>query len=204
MYKTLGLVFDCDGVMFDSRLANLAYYNLILEHFGEPLVSVDQKKRAHLCHTGTSPQVFVGLLGAERLDQALAFAQTVDYDQFIPQLLPEPGLVDVLERFSSQIPLGIATNRGSSMVKILDHFRLKDFFSAVVTHQDVENPKPHPDMLLEVGRRLGIKPGQLSFVGDSELDQSAAERAGCFFISYQWDGGERIDHHHQLAKLVTI
>ncbi|MCD6527321.1 MAG: HAD-IA family hydrolase [Desulfuromonas sp.] len=202
MDKAQGLIFDCDGVMFDSRLANLAYYNLILDHFDEPVVCVDQPQRAHLCHTGTSPQVFVGLLGAERLAAALDYAQTVDYDQFIPQLVPEPGLIDILDRFSGQLPLAIATNRGSSMVKILDHFHLAEFFNEVVTHQDVVRPKPYPDMILEVARRLQISAEHLTFVGDSELDQAAADKAGCRFVSYQWDGGIRIDHHRQLVGVV--
>ena len=30
------VIFDCDGVMFDSKRANEAYYNHILAHFGKP------------------------------------------------------------------------------------------------------------------------------------------------------------------------
>ena len=199
--KCSAVVFDCDGVMFNSRQANLAYYNIILNHFGEAEVDESQQSRAHLCHTGSSPQVFAGLLGEQHLAEALAVAQQVDYDQFIPQLAVEPGLVDVLTQLSGMCPLAIATNRGSSMPRILDYFNLSDYFTVVLTHQDVARPKPHPDILLEVALRLGMTPGELMFVGDSELDQQAAERAGCRFIAYQWDGGQRIDHHLQLLDL---
>ena len=196
------VVFDCDGVMFNSRQANLAYYNVILRHFGEPEVDVDQKERAHLCHTGSSPQVFAGLLGEDRLQEALAVAAQVDYDQFIPQLMVEPGLREILPVLKQEYPLAIATNRGSSMPRILEHFGLSSFFSEVVTHQDVARPKPFPDMLLEVSRRLNVAAPQLTFIGDSELDLAAAQGAGCQFIAYQWDGGLRMDHHQQLPELI--
>lgn len=202
MDNIAGVIFDCDGVMFNSCHANLAYYNQVLQKLGEPLITPGQTDRIHLCHTGSSPQVYTGLLGAARLDEALAVAETIDYDQFICQLLPEPGLVEVLAELSGQLPLAVATNRGSSMVKILEHFNLTQYFSAVVTHQDVARPKPYPDMLFEVAQRLGLQADQLAFVGDSELDQQAADQAGCRFMSYQWDGGLRIDHHHQLLTRI--
>lgn len=203
MDKFAGVIFDCDGVMFNSCHANLAYYNMVLHRLGEPLITEDQTDRIHLCHTGSSPQVYAGLLGQERLQEALSVAATIDYDQFIAQLLPEPGLVEVLAELSRQLPLAVATNRGSSMVKILKHFELTDYFSAVVTHQDVARPKPYPDMLFEVAQRLRVQAEHLAFVGDSVLDQRAAGQAGCRFVSYQWDGGQRIDHHHQLLQLIN-
>nr|WP_320048259.1 HAD family hydrolase [uncultured Desulfuromonas sp.] len=196
------VVYDCDGVMFDSRQANLAYYNVILRYFGEPDVDGTQKERAHLCHTGSSPQVFAGLLGEERLEEALHVAGQVDYDQFIPQLTVEPGLREVLTALHGRFPLAIATNRGSSMPRILDYFGFSDFFTEVVTHQDVARPKPYPDMLQEVARRFNIAPRALTFIGDSELDLAAADGAGCRFIAYQWDGGQRMDHHLQLPDLI--
>jgi phosphoglycolate phosphatase-like HAD superfamily hydrolase len=33
------IAFDCDGVLFDSREANIAFYNAILEQFGMPRLS---------------------------------------------------------------------------------------------------------------------------------------------------------------------
>ena len=33
------LIFDCDGVMFDSRQSNISYYNLLLEHFDLPAMT---------------------------------------------------------------------------------------------------------------------------------------------------------------------
>ena len=59
MSKVEAIIFDCDGVMFESHQANLAFYNRILTEFNYPLVTVEQKDLAYLCHTASSPVVLI-------------------------------------------------------------------------------------------------------------------------------------------------
>ncbi|MEA3465407.1 MAG: HAD-IA family hydrolase [Thermodesulfobacteriota bacterium] len=204
MNNIKAVVFDCDGVMFDSQQANIAFYNRVLDYFGEPAVTPSQSERVHLCHTASSPQVFAGLLGSARVEAALDFSQQLGYEQFIPQLQAEPGLFDALAQLSAHFSLAVATNRGSSMAKILDFFDMDGSFHHVLTYLDVARAKPCPDMLYAVAERLHLAPDQMMFVGDSEFDRRAAKSAGCHFVSYKWDGGLRIDHHSQLAQLLQL
>lgn len=205
MGEIKGIVFDCDGVLFESRAANLAYYNTVLTELGEPPVLPHEVERAHLCHTAASPQVFATLLGAERASAALATAATLDFRRFIPAMLPEPFVVETLAVLSARFPLAVATNRGNSMHEILVHFDLAHYFHSVVTSRDVARPKPHPDMLHLAARRLGLAEGELIFVGDSELDCAAARDAGVSFVAYRNRGmGEpAVDSHRQLLELIT-
>ena len=198
-----GIVFDCDGVLFESRKANLAYYNTVLAHFDEPPVNESDRAKAHLCHTAASTIVLLQLLGEQRATQALSMAAELDYRQFIPYMEPEPGVREALAMLSGSYPLAIATNRGDSMLVILEHFALSSYFSAVVTSRDVNHPKPAPDMLYEAAKRLQLVPGELLFVGDSELDQAAAKSAGMPFAVYRQDllADLRLEHH---AELVTL
>lgn len=200
-----GLIYDCDGVLFESRRANLAYYNAVLDHLGEPRVQEEDWEKAHLCHTASSPQVFEVLLGPERTGEALAFAATLDYRRFIPLMDPEPGMVRALEELSARLPLAVATNRGTSMPAILAHFGLARFFQAIVTSRDVARPKPYPDMLLRAARELGLKEGELLFIGDSELDREASRAAGIRFVAYKGEvaGGDlKIGGHPELVDLL--
>lgn len=199
-----GVIFDCDGVLFESRQANLAYYNEVLAFFGElPVTEVD-KAKADLCHTAASPEVFASLLGEERKPAALEMAATIDYRKFIPDMIPEPGLLEALVRLSEQFPLAIATNRGGSMLEILDHFDLARFFTAVVTSRDVVRPKPHPDMLLLAVEKLGMAVTDLLFVGDSIYDLAAAGSAGMQFASYKSlvDTPIKLESHTHLVTYV--
>ena len=181
------VIFDCDGVMFESHRANLAYYNRILAEFSYPLVTTQQKELAQMCHTASSPEVLANLFCPDDLVSAQTFAAALDYREFIPHMEPAENFVELLERLSGQYPLAVATNRGKSILAILDHFNLQDFFTVVVTSHDVERPKPAPDMLLLAVERLQIKVESCLFIGDSTLDKEAAVAANMPFVGY---GGE--------------
>jgi len=198
-----GIVFDCDGVLFESRKANLAYYNTVLSHFDEPPVRESDHAKAHLCHTAASPHVLLHLLGEKRAPQALSVAEELDYRQYIPYMEPEPGMREAIAVLAGHYPLAVATNRGYSMPDILDYYDLSRYFSTVVTSRDVNHPKPAPDMLYEAANRMRLAPNELLFVGDSELDQAAAKSAGMPFAVYRGElhADLRLEHHRELVAL---
>lgn len=198
-----GIIFDCDGVLFESRKANLAYYNTVLQYFDEAPVQDSDRARAHLCHTAASTHVFAQLLGEERTPKALSIAAELDYRQFIPYMTPEPGMKEALSTLAELYPLAVATNRGYSMPSILEHFGLSHFFQTVVTSRDVKHPKPAPDMLHEAAKRLQLATHELLFVGDSELDQIAARTAEMPFAIYRGDlqAAVSLQHHQELVEL---
>lgn len=201
-----GVIFDCDGVLFASHAANLAYYNAVLVRLGEPPVRPEEREKAHLCHTAASPQVFAEILGTARAEEALALAAVLDYRQFIPYMTPEPEMAETLALLASRRPLAVATNRGNSMEEVLRHFGLETFFQAVVTSRDVVRPKPWPDMLLLAAERIGIATEELLFVGDSELDLAAARGAGIRFVAYKEElGGElRVNGFRELGEILQL
>ncbi len=206
MHQIEAVIYDCDGVMFESRQANLAFYNTVLAEYGYPPVTLDQHERAHLCHTASTPNVLKGLFEPEDLPQAIEFASRLDYRRFIPYMEPERHLRQTLERLRERFPLAIATNRGRSIDQILDHFALSNFFSAVVTSHDVQQPKPAPDMLLLAAEKLQVRPQQCLFIGDSELDMAAAQAAEMCFVAYgSLAGGERaISSHPELFDILAV
>lgn len=202
MDRIEGIIFDCDGVLFESKNANIAYYNRILERFSYPLVTTEQKERAHLCHTASSADVLAILVEAADLQPSIDYAATLDYREFITHMQPEPHLAHVLKQLAIVYPLAVATNRGTSVEPILSHFGFEDYFCTVVTSRDVKRPKPAPDMLLLASERLGFAPQNCLFIGDSELDQQAAAGADVRFIGYGGlDSGEvALQSHLQLLE----
>lgn len=193
-----GIIYDCDGVLFDSRRANLAFYSQVLAYFGEPPLLDEGSPSADLCHTYASLDVFYKLLGPARVAEAQAFARTIDIQSLLPLMVPEKGIPQVLDRLGKKMVLALATNRGRSVCSILDHFQMRSCFKAVVTSEDVQRPKPSPDMLLLAVEQLGLRSEQVLFVGDSELDRQAAGLAGLRFVVYKgWVAGDLIIHEHQ-------
>lgn len=203
MKGTRGIIYDCDGVLFDSRRANLAYYSQVLVHFGESPILDEHSPLADLCHTYASPEVFRILLGPDRVVEAQTFAGTINTEKLLDLMIPEQGLPQVLELLAKTMDLAVATNRGHSVHSILDHFGMRHPFKAVVTSDDVQRPKPSPDMLLLAVKELGLRPEQVLFVGDSQLDCQAASYAGLQFVAYKgWVAGDMVIHDHQ--ELVSL
>ncbi len=204
MTAVKALIFDCDGALFDSQQANLAYYNRVFTQFGYPSIRDPLSAEAHICHTASSPVVLASLMDVSVVDDALLFARGLDYREFTPLMIEARGLKQGLTRLADRMPLAVATNRGGSMQDVLKQFELERFFEVVVTSSHVKKPKPAPDMLLLAARQLGVGPQHCLFVGDSELDSQAAEAAGIPFVSY--GGGVKaarsVNSHAELVALL--
>lgn len=202
--KVRGVIYDCDGVLFDSQKANIAYYSAILARFDRPSLDPGDHRTVHLCHTAASPEVLAVLLGEDLVEEALAVAAELDYRQFIPHLCREPELEQALAGLHDDYLLAVATNRGQSAAQLIDYFGLTGFFKTVVTSRDVPRPKPYPDMLILAAQRLGCSRDELIFVGDSPLDFEAAQKAGIRFVGYKgsWEGGRAIGGHLELLDLL--
>ena len=204
MLNPKGIVFDCDGVLFESKSANLAYYNEVLSAFDVAPVTIEQDDRAHICHTAATPQVFAALLGPERAALAIEMVAKLDYKKFIPFMTPEPQMQEVIATLAGRYPLAVATNRGTSMVEVLAHFEIAAHFKVVITSRDVARPKPFPDMLHLAAHRLGLAENELLFIGDSELDAAAASAAGMPFVAYRSVQGDApaIFSHREIFSLL--
>jgi HAD superfamily hydrolase (TIGR01509 family) len=177
------VIFDCDGVIFDSQLANAAFYNAVLEHFGKPKLRDTQLRYVHM-HTAEES---INLLF--RKDQRLADAQryrlSMDYAPFSKYIVLEPNLFEILKYLRPRFKTALCTNRSASTDTVLGHHKLTRYFDMVVSALDVQNPKPHPEPILRILNNFGIGSHEAIYVGDSEVDQKAANGAGVIFVSYK-------------------
>ncbi len=199
------VIYDCDGVIFDSLEANYIFYSKILEHFGLQPPDRENEEIMHLLHTSASRDVLERFFESDgRYEAALNFAGTIDYRQLLPYMKMEAGFRETVDSLQDSVRLAICTNRSTSMEMLLEHFGLASYFSCVMTAARVSNPKPHPEPLLKVLEHYGIEPGEALFVGDSELDCLASHAAGVPFIAYKADMPclARIDRHQDILPLL--
>jgi pyrophosphatase PpaX len=54
--------------------------------------------------------------------------------------------------------------------------------------EDTERHKPDPEPLFEALRRLGARPEEAAYVGDSPFDIRAAKAAGALAVAVGWGG----------------
>lgn len=185
------IIFDCDGVLFDSREANVAFYDAILAAEGLP--PLDEEGR-RLCYALSGTQLYARLFSAdpELHRRVSARAKLVDYGPFYPLMIPVDGLRDTLARLSAHCPLAMATNRGRTVDGVVEHFEIARFFAARLGVLDVARPKPAPDLLLTCLERLSVTAEAAVYVGDSDLDRRAAEAASIAYIGIGSESGARM------------
>jgi phosphoglycolate phosphatase len=177
------VAFDCDGVMFDTETVNKAYYNQILQHMNKPALTPDQFAFVHM-HTADEAISNLFPNQAEAAE-ANVYRKQMPYLPFLEKMEIEPYLKPLLHRLRPAYPTAIATNRTNTIQTVLETFDLVDLFDLVVSAWDVEHPKPHPDPLNKILRHFDIEPDELLYVGDSELDQIAAEASGAILVAYK-------------------
>ena len=184
-WKVRCVIYDCDGVLFDSIETNRRFYNRICASMGRPALSELELQYAHI-HTVHESIRFLLRETPNLEGQAFELIQQVDPMDFIPYLKMETNLLQTLSILKNrEILLVINTNRTTSMKYIMDRFNLWPHFDMVVTALDVKNPKPHPESIEKIMARFALKKTETVFVGDSEIDKKTAESAGILFVAYK-------------------
>jgi HAD superfamily hydrolase (TIGR01509 family) len=177
------VAFDCDGVLFDSRQANIAFYNAILAHFGQPRLNPEAEDYVH-SHTVFASLEYI-FQGYGPLDAVFAFYRTLDYQHFIPMMLEEPHLREFLGYLRPTCFTALATNRTTTTGAVLNYHGLADNFDLVVSAQDVSRPKPHPESFERILDHFGLAPEEAIYIGDSEVDEAFAANAGVDLVAYR-------------------
>src|SRR5210317_1776977 len=104
------VVFDCDGVMFDSKNANLHFYNHIRSKFDHPPMDDAELEYVHMHHVMDSVDHIFRHWPDER-ESAHRYRERLNYKDFIKHMTIEPDLVQFLELITPSCQTAISTNR---------------------------------------------------------------------------------------------
>ena len=180
-----GVIYDCDGVLFDSIEANMKLYNDLCSAVGRTPLKEEEIKYVH-SHTVYEALHFI--FGQENglEKRASESLKQIDWREYIVYLKMEPYLLQTLNLLKATgILRAINTNRTTSMKHIMERFHLWPFFDMVVTALDVKNPKPHPESIEKILQKFNLNKEEAVFIGDSEVDQQTAKSSGIKFIAYK-------------------
>ncbi len=177
----VAVIFDNDGLTLDTELtwtrAEAALYarygtEFTLDHKREMLgtsgVKSGQAMERHLDQPGR---------GRELHDE---LRELVHAELDGAGVEPMPGARELIAALARHgVPLGLATNSGREFAtRALRSAGVFDCFDAVVSAEEVEHPKPAPDVYLEAAARLGADPAGCVALEDSATGVSAARAAG--------------------------
>jgi phosphoglycolate phosphatase len=179
------VIFDCDGVLFDSKEANIAFYNAILSQFNLPPMSQEEVEYVHVSTAEGALRYLLTKRDSHVLEEILTHKPRVDYTPFIHLMHMEPHLKELLGSLPPQIKRAVSTNRATTITDVLRIHGLEDEFDLVISSLDVKNPKPHPESVLKILHHFSVSPAEALFIGDSVVDQESAQGARVPFVAYK-------------------
>lgn len=179
--KLQAVVFDMDGLMFDS----------------ERYVQKSWDIAGQILGYGPLGHNIVNTLGTNRTNRELYFkkhyGQDFPFEKFLDTyreayaemskdggVPTKKGLHELLKVLRKHhIKMGVATS--SSEEHALENLKregIESYFQAVITGNMIEHGKPEPDIYIEACKRLHVKPKQAIALEDAVNGIRAAHRAG--------------------------
>ena len=185
--RMISVVFDLDGTLIDSAPAIQAIGNRLLADHGLAALTAEETR----AFVGNGAAKFVErAFKARGIDDPTLAAEGAErfqiyYKEADPfENTPMPGAEASMRALAGEgCKLGLCTNKPAEPTRmVLEALGWSALLPVVVAGDSLPVKKPDPAPLLEAGRRLGGS--RLMFVGDSEVDAEAAQRAGTPFLLY--------------------
>jgi len=173
-----GLIFDCDGTVVDTMPIHYAAWCSTTAKHG--LVFPEDRFYAL---GGVSPFEVLRMLseeqGIEIDSEAVTFQKEAKYMELIGDAGEISEVMQIVRENHGKIPMAIASGGTHKTVEgILQHCGIRHYFDAIVTSQDVVNPKPAPDTFLEAARRINVAPEKCRAYEDADMGIQAILAAG--------------------------
>lgn len=181
------IIFDMDGVLVDSEYTYFQSKSQILSEAGHEV-----EDSYHFQFMGTTSdymwekmkqEFYLPLSVAEYIQQMTALRQAMIKRDGI-RVIPH---VQEFVKGLSQAGLKLAVASSSSLAEIkvnLAEIGLSEYFSEVVSTEEVEHSKPAPDVYLAAAERIGIMPENCLGIEDTKNGTGAVRNAGMVCVGF--------------------
>ena len=172
------VVFDMDGVIFDSERAVMNCWMVLADKYG-----IENIEEPYLACTGTSmaktKEIMLGVYGVSfPYDTYAKEASLMYHEKYDGGRLPmKKGVVELLtflKESGKKIALASSTRR-QTVINQLRDANILAFFDAVICGDMVARSKPAPDIFLKACEELGVQPERAYAIEDSYNGIRAAQ-----------------------------
>jgi beta-phosphoglucomutase len=174
------VIFDWDGTLADTKDIVVASFQIVLNQIGcyvtdefiERLIGIGSRntfKEALKAESVPFDERKIDELVRRKIDVAVGLAHKIKLFD---------GALEFLESLSGQVKIALASMNDRRIVeKMLEVTSLKRYFEVVITAEDVDKPKPDPEIFLQCTSELAIKPECCVVLEDSVFGVRAAKAA---------------------------
>lgn len=185
--KLKGVIFDGDGVLFDTeKLHVIAWKKVFNSH------NIELKEDDFTEGVGVEDKTFLKKLKENRkIKKDLKIEELVrEKNKELLKIVNKENakvfeeIKEILKFLKNKYKIAVASNSEKKFVlKVLKITGIYDFFDLIITRDDVKNPKPFPDIYIEVSKKLKIPVENMIAFEDSETGILSAKSSGIFCIA---------------------
>jgi len=195
MSQPAAVLFDNDGLTLDTEVCWTRAEEALFARRGRTFTLAHKQEMI-----GTSAAVASSTL-ERHLEAPGTGAALMDelHELLILELEREvrerPGAIALIDALrAAGLPVGMASNSPRAIVdRALTAAGIADRFDRTIAGDEVEHPKPAPDIYLELAGMLGVDPARCVAIEDSPTGAAAARAAGMFVIGIPSLEGVELD-----------
>lgn len=179
MKKVESVIFDMDGVLFDTESIYLKVWKNVFKKYGYKMTK-DIYSQVIATGRENVKKVFLREFGEELpiekmyVEKDLALKEEMEKNVYIKE-----GAVEILTYLKSKnykVALATSSDR-ERMNKQLEKASIRKYFDEIVCKDEVENTKPNPEIYLKVADKLNVNPKNCLVIEDSLAGVKAAYKA---------------------------
>ena len=175
-----GLIFDLDGTLVDSMPLHFDGWKKACDKFG---AHIDPEFLRY--HTGSPGWAIAaaiiencGLNGSVTVEQIIKI-KLEEFYKVQHLIKPIEPVAEIVKKYYGQLPMAIGTGGHREAVeRTLEVTGMRKYFDIVITANDVEQYKPHPETFLKCAEMMKVEPAVIEVFEDGDLGIEAALRAG--------------------------
>lgn len=177
-----GVIFDMDGLMFDTEPLWTDAWPIVLPEFGYEEVPPELPDACRGSSGEVTYRIVRSFLGEDADAPAIWVRMKEEVHKMLERgVVKKPGLDELLAFLAeNDVPMAIASSSPQTIIRMdLDHAGVRDYFTYLISGEDVDKPKPDPQVFLVAAERMGTDPAKTLVLEDS-LNGVRAGAAGGF------------------------
>lgn len=188
MKNIKGVIFDLDGTLLDTLEDLTDAVNHVMSAFSLETTSIDQVRS--FVGNGVVRLIELCVPGGDEHEQfsEVLTAFMAYYEAHCNhKTRPYDGVLALIDKLHREgVKLGIVSNKFDLAVKALNRQYFHDWIDFALGVTDALHRKPVPDMVYACIEQMQLKPEDVVYIGDSEVDLMTAQNAGVDCISVLW------------------
>jgi beta-phosphoglucomutase family hydrolase len=181
MDRKRGAIFDWDGVIINSGAQHEVSWERLAKEFGKTLPENHFKRSFGMRNEVIIPEM-LGWTTVPVDIRLLSLRKEAIYREVVREqgIAALPGVESWLRMLRDEgIPCAIGSSTHlENITTTLDVLGLEEFFSAIVTAEDVKRGKPDPEVFLTAAKRIEVEPAGAVVFEDALVGIAAAKAAG--------------------------